>query len=109
MSETIGSLYFIEAEGTGLAKIGFSVDVRSRLHTMQSASPVKLVLLGAVGSTAGAEKALHAAHKAQRIRGEWYPLEYAMGIYDDLGEICEDDRPHDLAVIVTEAHTPLPA
>ncbi len=102
---TKGFLYFIEAEGTDLAKIGFSIDPISRLYSLQAANASVLVLRGTVNATAGAEKALHALHRTHRVRGEWYPIEYAMGIYDDLGELCEAISPTDLSsVIVTEAY-----
>lgn len=101
---TIGAIHFIEAEGTGLMKIGFSVNPRHRLHSMQSGIPNRLVLHGTVNATAEAERALHEVHKPNRTRGEWYPLEYAMSIYDDLGEECEDTNPVDMgAVVVTAA------
>lgn len=98
-----GALYFIEEEGSDLMKIGYSKDPISRLHSMQSANPARLVMRGMVNASPDLEKAIHAAYKGIRVRGEWYRAEDAMAIYDDLGEICEDIDPCNISSVVLTA------
>lgn len=68
------ALYFIQAQVTGLIKIGIALKPRERLAALQIGSPDKLVLLGVVrqpGARA-VERALHAAMKEHRSHGEWF-------------------------------------
>lgn len=54
-------IYFAEAVGVGLIKIGFteSLDAEVRLATLQTGSPVPLRLLGTMEGTIEEEKDLH--------------------------------------------------
>lgn len=85
----IGSIYFAQAEASGLVKIGFALDVRDRIYSLAVGSPVRVELLGALPALRAAEKALHRALRPKRIKGEWYSAEFAMGVYDDLAELFE--------------------
>lgn len=67
-------IYFIQAEGIGHIKIGFTDndDALIRLASLQIGSPVKLRLLGTILGTADDEKDLHRRFAAYRIHGEWF-------------------------------------
>ncbi len=71
--ENIGSVYFLHAPRAGLVKIGFAVDVESRVHTLRTMSPLPLVLLGAIeGLEKSHESFLHRKFKSERSHGEWF-------------------------------------
>jgi hypothetical protein len=67
-------VYFIEAEGLELIKIGIANCVRSRMATLVKMSPAPLRLLcktptDKVGTL---EKELHARFAEHRAHGEWF-------------------------------------
>ena len=88
--DDVGSIYFANAAGSGLTKIGFATNVKDRLYALNVGSPVLVKMVGRIPATRGAEKALHAVLAAHRVKGEWYPETFAFGVYDDLGEIVAD-------------------
>ncbi len=63
-------VYFVE--GAGAIKIGTSTDVRSRLSTLQIASPYELTLLVTIPGDHERERALHDRFDRERLRGEWF-------------------------------------
>lgn len=66
-------IYFIEAVGAGLVKIGFTErDAESRMRELQTASPHRLRLLTTMSGTASDEAELHAALAHLRVSGEWF-------------------------------------
>ncbi len=67
-------IYFVQAEGVGNIKIGFtdSVDASDRLSTLQTGSPVPLRLLGTIPGTMDDEKDLHRRFASARVVGEWF-------------------------------------
>ncbi len=89
-AEDIGAIYFANAAGSGLTKIGFALDVRDRLHGLNVGSPVKITLVSQVLATRAAEKALHQVLKAHRVKGEWYDENLAYSVLDGLGEILAE-------------------
>lgn len=66
-------VYFIEAVGLDLIKIGFARDVWRRLADLQAASPVELRMLGVI-CEAGVtlERKIHSQLAEYRVRGEWF-------------------------------------
>jgi len=68
-------VYLICAEN-GLVKIGKTVDIASRLRTLNAMSPVDLKLVGCVESEFAdeLENRLHAEFDAVRVKGEWFAL-----------------------------------
>jgi hypothetical protein len=62
--------YFVQAENGGLVKIGKSNNIRSRLTTLQTGSPVRLAIIGAIRGDREAE--LHLRFKGLRSHGEWF-------------------------------------
>ena len=70
-----GSIYFVEAVGTGLVKIGFTNRwVSQRLRELQTTSPHYLRLLHSIDGTAGDERNLHVRFAKCHHRGEWFRL-----------------------------------
>lgn len=67
-----GFVYFAEVNGS--VKIGFAVNVRTRLSSLQTASRAPLRLLGTVPGSAEVESFLHWQFRALRERGEWFRL-----------------------------------
>lgn len=54
-------------------KIGYSADIRSRLHDLQVGSPVTIEFIGAiVGASAADERCLHARFAEYHAHGEWF-------------------------------------
>jgi hypothetical protein len=69
-----GLVYFIEAVGTGRVKIGFTTDLTTRLHKLQTASAVPLCVVRTVDGTKQLEAALHRKWTHHRLGGEWFDL-----------------------------------
>jgi hypothetical protein len=67
-----GYVYFVEAEGVGRIKIGWTENLPERLKTLQLYSPVPLRLLGACWVTSDMEKSLHKTFADRRVVGEWF-------------------------------------
>ncbi len=65
-------VYFIATTCRTYVKIGRSNDATRRLKTLQTSSPLKLVLLGAVHAKPAYEKYLHACFAKNRTHGEWF-------------------------------------
>jgi hypothetical protein len=67
-------VYFIQAEGLGLIKIGVANCSHSRLRCLAPMSPAPLTLLGAVKTdkVGSLEKELHRQFAEHRSHGEWF-------------------------------------
>lgn len=65
-------IYFIQRDDMGAIKIGRSIDPLKRLRELQTASPIKLTLLGMMDSEDSTETELHNRFKRLRIMGEWF-------------------------------------
>lgn len=67
-------IYFIQAEGIGHIKIGFTdgADPGERLATLQTGSPVPLRVLHTMPGTLDDEKNLHRTFAAAGVGGEWF-------------------------------------
>ena len=67
-------IYFIQAEGIGHIKIGFTDkdDAALRLAELQTGSSATLRLLGVSPGDVLAEKNLHRRFAAARVHGEWF-------------------------------------
>lgn len=70
-----GWVYLIgPADGTGLTKIGTTIDVKHRLAALQCGSPVPLTVLWLTPGGRAVEARLHSVYAAQRAHGEWFAL-----------------------------------
>ena len=65
-------VYFIEAKATGLIKIGFTSDVKSRLSSICAASGVAVTLLVTTPGQRDVESAYHERFSKSREHGEWF-------------------------------------
>lgn len=68
-------VYFIEANGTGLVKIGYGNPVRSRYELLRAASPYPLQLRCIVPGDAKTEREFHKRFKAYHHYNEWFRIE----------------------------------
>ena len=66
-------IYFVQAVGgSGLIKIGWSIDCDERLRALQIGSPVPLCILAIIPGTRRREQLLHEYWKHLRAHGEWF-------------------------------------
>jgi T5orf172 domain len=73
-------IYFIQAEGIGHIKIGFTdgEDALVRLANLQTGSPVLLRLLGVMPGGLEAEKYVQEHFADQHVHGEWFRADDAL-------------------------------
>ena len=77
-----GTIYFVEAVGTGYVKIGFTRQMASRrVRELQTASPHELRLLAWMEEFEGREATIHARFHHLRYRGEWFRLDEALRLF----------------------------
>jgi hypothetical protein len=65
-------VYFIEAVGLDLVKIGYTADLTERLRKLAPGCPAPLRLLGTVPGGLLIERHYHERLNACRARGEWF-------------------------------------
>jgi hypothetical protein len=65
-------IYFIEAVGMDLIKIGYTIDPAKRFLTMLTMSPAPLSLLGSLSGGPQKELEIHDKLEPQRLHGEWF-------------------------------------
>lgn len=69
-------IYFVEAVGTDLLKIGFTDrDVECRLKELQTGCPHKLRVLATYDGGVAEEAALHTVFSHLRTTGEWFRMD----------------------------------
>lgn len=85
-SDARGLCYFIGGE-TGPVKIGFSVDVASRLRAIQTHSPIPLSILATRAGGAAREGAYHRQFAEHRLHGEWF--ERTPELLAEIARLCE--------------------
>lgn len=87
-------IYFIQADGIGHIKIGFTdgEDASSRLATLQTGSPVPLRVLHTMPGTLEDEKNLHRRFASAGVGGEWFkPTSEMLALIPDSRQMkCED-------------------
>lgn len=71
-SRTRSRVYFIEAVGLDLIKIGYTSDLTERLRKLAPGCPAPLRLLGTVPGGLEIERHYHERLAAYRSRGEWF-------------------------------------
>lgn len=87
--DEVGVIYFIESPEQDAVKIGYSSGPASgRLAALQTGNPEPLILMGTIRATYGAEQALHAGLRSQRLRLEWYPQKD--GIWMFVNELMDE-------------------
>lgn len=65
-------VYFIEAVGHDLIKIGYALDLQKRFTGLMTASPAPLTLLGVLDGGPRLEMEIHEKLAAHRSHGEWF-------------------------------------
>lgn len=70
--ETLSRVYFIEAAGHDLIKIGYAIDLPKRFTALMTSSPAALTLLGVLPGGPKLETELHERLAAHRAHGEWF-------------------------------------
>jgi len=65
-------IYFCRAGECGPIKIGMSEDPTKRLHSLQTAQIMPLVLMGSIPGGRKEERHWHQRFAHLRIRGEWF-------------------------------------
>lgn len=65
-------VYFIEAVGLELIKIGQTRLLDDRIRSLATGSPVPLKLIGYIAGTAARERKLHKQFARDRAHGEWF-------------------------------------
>lgn len=68
----LGFVYFVQAERTGLIKIGYTGALEKRLDSLRGGSAERLELLGHLRATRSLEYQLHSRFAAARLHGEWF-------------------------------------
>jgi hypothetical protein len=81
-----GVVYFIGNEDSGPVKIGFTSNEEpsGRLQALQTASPVKLQILGYINGSIKVENKIHSFLRLHRLRGEWFERDAALSILNHL-------------------------
>ena len=69
-----GFVYFVAAHDLGLVKIGWAKDVKRRILSMQSGSPVDLCLIHAFAGVPMDEARMHGQFAHLRVKREWFRL-----------------------------------
>lgn len=69
-----GYVYFIQGEQGGPVKIGWTTNILSRIRSLQTGYPYKLILLGSMRGEPKVEARLHRRFRAERISEdrEWF-------------------------------------
>jgi hypothetical protein len=72
----VGTVYLVEAVGSGTAKIGFTtLDMKARLKKLVNGCPFQLKVRGLMPGTVADERRLHRQFGQQRVRNEWFTLD----------------------------------
>lgn len=87
------SVYFLEAVGLNLVKIGSTNRVTSRFVALQAACPVEVRMLKVTKGRRRDEVALHKRFAEHRVRFEWFRLaplrEFIASLPDDDPVLCD--------------------
>lgn len=68
------NVYFIEALGLNVCKIGKANSIAKRMKDLQPASGARLILLAYLHAPAAEERRLHVKFKDERSHGEWFNI-----------------------------------
>ena len=74
--KNLEQVYLIQAEGTLRYKIGISVNPVKRLRSMQTGSPVKLILVRTIPGNKDVEAAIHKDLERYRVHREWFEFNH---------------------------------
>ena len=92
-------IYFIRAGSRGPIKIGFASDVAARMASLQTASPVPLVLIGAIPGGLKLEKQIHAEVAEARLTGEWFKPTVDVRRWAQLARVIDGRHPEEVDAV----------
>jgi hypothetical protein len=75
----VGYVYFVRMGVT--VKIGHTMDVRSRLKTIQTACPGEIHLAGFVPGSPEVERDFHRQFRQYRTHGEWFTIQGTLATF----------------------------
>ena len=87
-----GVIYFVEAIGMGLVKIGWSSKPVPRIRQINSTSPVDTRVLGLSVGTPSEESYLHRAFKDTHHRFEWFHFSSQLRLYIERNAVVTNDQ-----------------
>jgi hypothetical protein len=90
--EHVCRIYFIEAVGMDLIKIGYTIDPVKRFMTMLTVSPAPLSLLGSIWGGPRREAEIHGKLEAHRLHGEWFKKVPEVMAYVEASEQSYGDK-----------------
>lgn len=72
-----GHVYIVKCDDTGLCKIGYSADIKTRIKNIKQASPTQIRLIATLESAdcITHEEYFHNFFADKKIRGEWFSLD----------------------------------
>jgi hypothetical protein len=70
--EEDGTVYFMHAVGTNTVKIGYTLNVESRLYQVRSSCPYYVRILFELPGSPRFEAELHSLFSKYKVRGEWF-------------------------------------
>jgi hypothetical protein len=94
------SVYFITCREQGVCKIGRAQNAKSRLSSLQTASPTKLALEATLPGDRELEQQLHQRFAAHRLKGEWF------AITDELDALINDAATNTHTLLLEEQQQP---
>ena len=65
-------VYFIQAAENGLIKIGYTDNIKKRMHALKTMSPERLYLMKVIKGAQKQETLLHRRFDHLRSHGEWF-------------------------------------
>jgi hypothetical protein len=71
-------IYAIESLGSGLVKLGLTINVEKRMKDLQTGSPSPLHFIGAFPGDHRTEKHIHKKYNKYWESGEWYNLPFGL-------------------------------
>jgi len=71
-------VYFIREEKGFLVKIGYTKNIKQRMHQIKVGCPSEIILLGHVDGGEKEEKSIHEIFRHLRKHGEWFEYDYSM-------------------------------
>ncbi len=96
MTNPNSRVYFVEAVGLGLVKIGYSVDIPNRMKGIRtgeldgSLSGIELRLIGTITGDKFGEHIIHRHFAVFRVRGEWFDADAARPFIEDICKMTDE-------------------
>lgn len=75
-----GFVYFIRAGTSARVKIGWALNPVKRMTELQTGCPDVLHLIGTVAGAPALERLFHRTFAEHRIQGEWFTIDYTVGL-----------------------------